>query len=44
MLSDDATELIRIIATNAWKSEFTYDSKMRCRIREEFTTTRKSSQ
>jgi RHS repeat-associated protein len=34
---DDEDQLIRITATNAWKSEFTYDGKMRMRIRKEFT-------
>jgi len=34
---DDENQLIRITATNAWKSEFTYDGKMRRRIRKEFT-------
>jgi RHS repeat-associated protein len=33
---DDENQLIRITATNAWKSEFTYDGKMRMRIRKEY--------
>ncbi len=36
---DDENELIRITVTNAWKTEFTYDGKMRRRIRKEFTWT-----
>ena len=32
---DDENELIRITSTNAWKSEFSYDGKMRRRIRRE---------
>lgn len=34
---DDENQLIRITATNAWKSEFTYDGKMRRRVRAEYT-------
>ena len=34
---DDENQLIQITATNAWKSEFTYDGKMRRRIRKEYT-------
>jgi len=34
---DDENQLIRITATKAWKSEFTYDGKMPRRIRKEFT-------
>src|SRR5437867_3302681 len=34
---DDENELMRVTVTNTWKSEFTYDGKMRCRIRKEFT-------
>ena len=34
---DDENQLTQITATNAWKSEFTYDGKMRRRIRKEFT-------
>ena len=34
---DDENQLTRITATNAWKSEFTYDGKMRRRIRKEYT-------
>lgn len=34
---DDENELIRITVTNAWKTEFTYDGKLRRRIRKEFT-------
>src|SRR5205807_5844546 len=34
---DDENQLIRITYTNAWKSEFTYDGKLRRRIRKEFT-------
>ncbi len=33
---DDENQLIRIMATNAWKSEFTYDGRMRMRIRKEY--------
>src|SRR6266699_468648 len=33
---DDENELIRVTVTNSWKSEFTYDGKMRRRIRKEF--------
>ena len=34
---DDENQLTRITATNAWKSEFTYDGKMRRRVRKEYT-------
>ena len=34
---DDENQLIRLTVTNGWKSEFTYDSRMRRRIRKEFT-------
>jgi RHS repeat-associated protein len=34
---DDENQLIRITVTNAWKSEFTYDGKLRRRVRREFT-------
>jgi RHS repeat-associated protein len=34
---DDENQLIRITVTNGWKSEFTYDGRMRRRIRKEFT-------
>jgi len=33
---DDENQLIRVTVTNNWKSEFTYDGKMRRRIRKEF--------
>jgi len=33
---DDENQLIRITESNAWKSEFTYDGKMRRRIRKEY--------
>jgi RHS repeat-associated protein len=36
---DDENELVRITVTNAWKSEFNYDGKLRRRIRKEFTWT-----
>jgi len=36
---DDENELIRITQPSAWKTEFTYDGKMRRRIRKEFTWT-----
>jgi RHS repeat-associated protein len=36
---DDENQLIRVMVTNAWKSEFTYDGKMRRRIRKEYTWT-----
>ena len=36
---DDENQLIRVTVTNKWKSEFTYDGKMRRRIRKEFTWT-----
>src|ERR1051326_7995528 len=34
---DDENQLTRITATNAWKSEFAYDGKLRRRVRREFT-------
>ncbi|MDB6122328.1 MAG: repeat protein [Pedosphaera sp.] len=34
---DDENQLIRVTVTNAWKSEFSYDGRMRRRIRKEFT-------
>ncbi len=34
---DDENQLIRVTVTNNWKSEFTYDGKMRRRIRKEFS-------
>src|SRR5205823_5131849 len=34
---DDENQLIRITEPSAWKSEFTYDGKMRRRTRKEFT-------
>jgi YD repeat-containing protein len=34
---DDENQLIRVTVTNTWKSEFTYDGKMRRRIRKEFS-------
>ncbi len=36
---DDENQLICVTVTNKWKSEFTYDGKMRRRIRKEFTWT-----
>ena len=33
---DDENQLIRVTVTNTWKSEFTYDGKMRRRVRKEF--------
>jgi RHS repeat-associated protein len=33
---DDENELIRVTESNAWKSEFVYDGKMRRRIRREY--------
>jgi RHS repeat-associated protein len=33
---DDENQLIRVTLTNYWKSEFTYDGKLRRRIRKEF--------
>jgi RHS repeat-associated protein len=33
---DDENQLIRVTVTNAWKSEFVYDGKMRRRVRTEF--------
>jgi RHS repeat-associated protein len=34
---DDENQLTRITEPNAWKSEFTYDGKMRRRVRKEYT-------
>jgi len=34
---DDENQLTQLTASNAWKSEFTYDGQMRRRIRREFT-------
>ena len=34
---DDENQLIRVTVTNGWKSEFTYDGKLRRRIVKEFT-------
>ncbi len=34
---DDENQLIRVTVTNGWKSEYTYDGKMRRRIVKEFT-------
>jgi len=34
---DDENQLTGITVTNAWKSEFTYDGKMRRRVRKEYT-------
>jgi RHS repeat-associated protein len=34
---DDENQLTRVTETNAWKSEFTYDGRLRRRIRKEFT-------
>jgi RHS repeat-associated protein len=34
---DDENQLIRVTVTNGWKSEFSYDGRMRRRIRKEFT-------
>ena len=36
---DDENQLIRVTVTNGWKSEYTYDGKMRRRIVKEFTWT-----
>jgi YD repeat-containing protein len=36
---DDENQLIRITVTNAWKSEFTYDGRMRCRVEKNFAWT-----
>ena len=33
---DDENQLIKVTVTNAWKSEFSYDGKMRRRIRKEY--------
>ncbi len=37
MAYDDENQLTRITVTNSWKSEFTYDGKMRRRIRREYS-------
>jgi RHS repeat-associated protein len=34
---DDENQLVRVTATNGWKSEFAYDGMMRRRVRKEFT-------
>ncbi len=34
---DDENQLIRVTVTNKWKSEFTYDGKLRRRVRKDFT-------
>jgi RHS repeat-associated protein len=34
---DDENQLIQVLMTNQWKSQFSYDGKMRRRIRQEFT-------
>jgi RHS repeat-associated protein len=34
---DDENELIQVLVTNQWLSQFSYDGKMRRRIRQEFT-------
>lgn len=34
---DDENQLIRVTVTNSWKSEFTYDGKLRRRVLKEFT-------
>ncbi len=34
---DDENQLMRVTVTNTWKSEFTYDGRMRRRIRKEYT-------
>lgn len=36
---DDENQLIRITATNSWKSEFSYDGLLRRRIKKEYTWT-----
>jgi YD repeat-containing protein len=36
---DDENELVRVTATNSWKSEFAYDGKMRRRVRDEYIWT-----
>ena len=33
---DDENQLVRVTVTNTWKSEFTYDGKMRQRVRKEY--------
>lgn len=34
---DDENQLVRVIKSTEWKSEFVYDAKMRRRVRKEFT-------
>jgi YD repeat-containing protein len=34
---DDENQLIRVTVTNAWKTEFTYDGKMRRRIKKDYS-------
>ena len=34
---DDENQLITVLVTNAWKSEFAYDGKMRRRVRKEYS-------
>ncbi len=34
---DDENQLVQVLVTNAWLSQFSYDGKMRRRIRKEFT-------
>lgn len=34
---DDENQLTRVTLTNGWKSEFTYDGRMRRRVRKEYT-------
>ena len=36
---DDENQLVSVLVTNAWKSEFAYDGKMRRRVRKEYTWT-----
>jgi RHS repeat-associated protein len=36
---DDENQLIQVLVTNQWMSQFSYDGKMRRRIRQEFTWT-----
>ncbi|MEW6303671.1 MAG: RHS repeat-associated core domain-containing protein [Verrucomicrobiota bacterium] len=36
---DDENQLTSVLVTNAWKSEFVYDGKMRRRVRKEYTWT-----
>jgi RHS repeat-associated protein len=33
---DDENQLVRVTVTNAWKTEFQYDGKMRLRVRKEY--------